>query len=82
MIPVSADGSYHVVADHGNGLTTDGLTTDPNAICSGSLAIPAYTGNTISSSGDAVMIYSCSASNFMAYTDVEEAAIIEYYYGS
>jgi len=69
VIPVSAGvTSASVKADHGSGLTFDGLTTDANAICTEGLATPTYTGTPIIAVDNTITIYSCAASSFIAYT--------------
>lgn len=67
-IPVNGITSTSIQADHGNGPTTDGLTTDPHAICSNGIADPSYNKNLITTIDDTVTIYSCAASKFIAYT--------------
>ena len=67
-IPVAGTGPYAVEANHGEGLTFSGLTTQENATCTGDIADPAYTGTPISVQDNSVTIYSCAASDFIAYT--------------
>ena len=73
-IPVDdSDVQYYVKADHndGNWLTFNGLTANPDATCSWGLVTSSgdvYSGEQISAVDNEVIIYSCAASSFIAYT--------------